>query len=55
MKRCEQSGKLLARIKDMIATFESEEAARAIYAAATFEVTEMRPLVDFGQGWKRSV
>ncbi len=32
-----------------------EAAASMIKALATFEVTEIRPIVDMGQGWERSV
>ena len=32
-----------------------EAAASMIHALATFEVTEVRPIVDMGQGWERSV
>jgi len=32
-----------------------EEAARAIYAAVTFEIEEVRPIVDLGQGWEKSI
>jgi len=26
-----------------------------IHAALAFEVTEIRPLADFGQGWEKSI
>jgi len=26
-----------------------------MYAAATFSVTDIRPLADFGQGWEKSI
>jgi putative heme iron utilization protein len=29
--------------------------AKMIYAALTFEVQEIRPLADFGQGWEKSI
>jgi len=32
-----------------------EAAASMIKALATFEVVEIRPLVDLGQGWERSI
>ena len=32
-----------------------EEAAEMIYATVSFSVTEIRPLVDMGQGWEKSV
>ena len=31
------------------------DAAKMIHAAVTFDVTEIRPLVDMGQGWEKSV
>jgi hypothetical protein len=55
MQECRTQGPLLDAIKTMIATHESEEAAVAIHAAAIFRVTEIRPLVDFGQGWEKSI
>lgn len=30
-------------------------AAQTIRAAATFEIGEIRPLADFGQGWEKSI
>ena len=32
-----------------------EAVASMIKALATFEVTEVRPLIDMGQGWERSI
>ncbi len=32
-----------------------EAAASMIKALATFEVTEVRPIVDMGQGWEQSI
>jgi hypothetical protein len=32
-----------------------KQAAEMIRVLATFEVTEVRPLIDFGQGWERSI
>jgi hypothetical protein len=29
--------------------------ARMIHAAVTFEIYEIRPLADFGQGWEKSI
>jgi hypothetical protein len=31
------------------------DAAKMVHAAVTFEVTEVRPLVDMGQGWEKSI
>ena len=38
-----------------LAMVVGEDAASMIKAVATFEVTEVRPIVDMGQGWERSV
>jgi hypothetical protein len=32
-----------------------EQAVEMIKVLATFEVTEVRPLIDSGQGWKKSI
>jgi hypothetical protein len=29
--------------------------AKMIHAAVTYEVQEIRPLADFGQGWEKSI
>jgi hypothetical protein len=39
---------------DQTAKFVGEEAAKMIYAAVTFEVDEVRPIVDFGHGFGRN-
>ncbi len=49
------AGEPLERIKARIAAGAGEAAARMIHAALTFEVQEIRPLADFGQGWEKSV
>lgn len=48
-------GEQLERIKTRIAAGAGEAAARMIHAALTFEVQEIRPLADFGQGWEQSI
>ena len=55
MKEFSTSGVELDMIRNESAKFVGEEAAKMIYAAVTFEVAEVRPLVDFGQGWERSI
>ncbi|MGQ9858164.1 MAG: pyridoxamine 5'-phosphate oxidase family protein [Thermodesulfobacteriota bacterium] len=55
MKSCETQGPLLQEIKDGISKLAGQKAASMIYAAVTFQVTEIRPLADFGQGWERSI
>ncbi|MDD1736420.1 MAG: hypothetical protein LUQ21_03055 [Methanothrix sp.] len=32
-----------------------KEAADMVTVLATFAVTEVRPLIDFGQGWEKSI
>ena len=55
MKGYETAGEKLekARAEDRKAV--GEEAAKAIYAAVTFEIDEVRPIVDVGQGWEKSI
>lgn len=55
MKSCETQGPLLEEIKGQIEKFAGKKAASMIHAAVTFEVREIRPLVDFGQGWEKSI
>jgi hypothetical protein len=55
MKEFATSGEMLDAIRSQTAKFVGEEAAKMIYAAVTFEVGEVRPVVDFGQGWEKSI
>ena len=55
MTDCSTAGKPLEKIKDRITAVAGEAAARMIHAALTFEVLEVRPLADFGQGWEKSI
>jgi hypothetical protein len=55
MRSCDTSGGELDTIKGEIAKVAGEEAAQMIYAAVVFDVGEIRPLVDFGQGWEASI
>ena len=50
MTECETSGERLDQIRALIAEKGGEKAAKMIYAAVTYEVQEIRPLADFGQG-----
>ena len=45
-------GDELTVFRKEIAKRVSEEAAKAIYAAVSFEVYDIRPLVDTGQKWE---
>jgi len=49
------SGPVLDTFKAQMAKVAGEEAAKMIYAAVSFEITEIRPLIDMGQGWEKSV
>ncbi len=55
MKEYSTSGELLDMIKGQVAKFVGEEAANRMYASVTFEVNEVRPLIDLGQGWEKSI
>jgi hypothetical protein len=55
MKEHMTSGEMLDMIRSQAANFIGEEAAKMIYASITFEIYEVRPLVDFGQGWEKSI
>ena len=55
MTECQTSGEKLDQIKAVIAEKAGEGAAKMIHAAVTFEIKEIRPLADFGQGWEASV
>jgi hypothetical protein len=49
------SGPVLDNFKTQMAKVAGEEAAKMIYATVNFAVTEVRPLIDMGQGWEKSV
>ena len=55
MTDCQTSGEKLDQIQAAIAKKAGEGAAKMIHAAVTFEVKEIRPLADFGQGWEKSI
>jgi hypothetical protein len=55
MKEYRTSGETLDQIKTQIAQRAGEAAAKIIYAAVIFEVNEIRPFADFGQGWEKSI
>jgi len=55
MKEYFTSGEMLDMIRSQAANLIGEEAAKMIHAAMTFEIYEVRPLVDFGQGWENSI
>jgi len=51
----EASGSKLELIRKIISEKAGENAAKIIQAAVTFEVQDVRPLADFGQGWEKSI
>jgi hypothetical protein len=56
MTECATSGAKLEKIRAAIAERVGPETAnKMIQAALTFEVEEIRPLADFGQGWQKSI
>jgi len=54
-KNIATSGPVLDNFKTQMAKVAGEEAAKMIYAVVNFEVSEVRPLIDMGQGWEKSV
>jgi hypothetical protein len=55
MKEYHTSGKKLEMMRAQVGQMAGEEAAKGVHAAVTFEVQEVRPLVDFGQGWAQAI
>lgn len=49
------SGPMLDNFKAQIAKAAGEEAGKMIHATVSFEITEIRPIFDRGQGWEQSV
>ena len=55
MKEYSTLGPMLDMIRSQTAKLVGEQAAKMLYAAVTFEVGEVRPIVDMGQGWEKSI
>ena len=55
MTECQTAGEKLDDMRATIAKHGGESASKMIHAAVTFEVQEIRPLADFGQGWEKSI
>ena len=55
MKEYATSGETLETYKKQVTKVAGEDAAAMIHATVTFEVAEIRPLVDMGQGWEKSI
>lgn len=55
VKESSTSGEMLDRIRHEYAAAAGEQAAQMVHAAVSFKIEEVRPLVDYGQGWEQSV
>jgi predicted pyridoxine 5'-phosphate oxidase superfamily flavin-nucleotide-binding protein len=55
MRSCETSGEAIDAMRREISKAIGEAAAGMLRASVTFEVEEVRPIVDMGQGWVRSI
>ena len=55
VKALATSGPVLDNYKAQMAKVAGEEAAAMVHAVVTFEITEVRPLIDMGQGWEQSI
>jgi hypothetical protein len=55
MKEAIASGPKFDTFKSQMARVVGEQAAEMVKVLATFEVTEVRPLIDMGQGWGKSI
>ena len=55
MTECLTAGEKLDDMRAAIAKHGGEGASKMIHAAVTFEIQEIRPLADFGQGWEKSI
>ncbi|WP_348303244.1 pyridoxamine 5'-phosphate oxidase family protein [Methanothrix sp.] len=49
------SGPQLESYKSQVAKVVGEQAAEMIQVMVTFDLTEVRPLIDVGQGWEKSI
>lgn len=55
MKEYATSGEQLDMIRSQAAKFIGDAAAKMMQAVVTLEVVEVRPIVDLGQGWEKSI
>lgn len=55
MREYVTSGPLLEDYKRQVAKVVGEQAAEMIQVVVTFDLTEVRPLIDLGQGWEKSI
>jgi hypothetical protein len=55
VKTLATSGEPLENFKRQMAAVAGKEAADMVQAVVTFEITDIRPLIDMGQGWEKSI
>ena len=55
MSAIETSGAKLDTMRARLAKILGEEQAKTFHAAVTFEIQNVRPIVDLGQGWEKSI
>jgi hypothetical protein len=55
MEEYQTSGENPENIRARAARAVGEQVASAIYVAVPFEIEEVRPIVDLGQGWEKSI
>jgi hypothetical protein len=55
MQEYQTSGEKLETLRAQTAKRVGEEAAKSVHAAVTFEIEDVRPIVDLGQGWEKSI
>ncbi len=55
MTEYETSGAKMDMMRKGIAQVLGEEIAKTFHATITFEIQNIRPIVDMGQGWEKSI
>ena len=55
MIECQTEGEKLDQLKAQVAKVGGENAAKMMHAAVIFTIEEIRPVVDLGQGWEKSI
>lgn len=55
MSAIETSGEKLDMMRKGIAKILGEEQAKTFHAAITFDIQDVRPIIDMGQGWEKSI
>lgn len=55
MTEYETSGEKMDMMRKGLAKVLGEEVAKTFHATITFEIQKVRPIVDLGQGWEKSI